>query len=228
MDFLWDFSDKIQPYADHVATFAMVVTTGQLLTPALLVNDIRKAKSSEKFPIAPFIGGFVLSVLFVLFGQIINDMMTIKINLLGIALNVIYLTVFYIYTPTKDKLGVWGKIGLAGAFIAAVVSYTIYEDPAVVPSRFGILLTLILYALVASPLLEIKTVIKNKSTEGWPFPIIFMGFLVGSAWMTHGIVLKSGFMFFQNLIVVLISGFQLSFFLMYPSTPVVETKKKKN
>lgn len=89
MDYLWDFSDKIQPYANHVATFAMVVTTGQLLSPALLVNDIRKAKSSEKFPIAPFIGGFVLSVLFVIFGQIINDHMTVKINLLGIALNVV-------------------------------------------------------------------------------------------------------------------------------------------
>lgn len=37
----------------------------------------------------------------------------------------IYVTLFYIYTPAKDKLAVWGKIGLAGAFIAAVVSYTI-------------------------------------------------------------------------------------------------------
>lgn len=89
MDFLWDFSDKLQPYAGHVASAAMVVTTCQLLTPALLVNEIRKAKSSDKFPIAPFIGGFVLSVLFVIFGQIINDQMTIKINLFGVALNVV-------------------------------------------------------------------------------------------------------------------------------------------
>lgn len=228
MDLLWEISDKLQPYAGHVSAFAVVVTVAQMLTPALLINEIRKAKSTEKFPVAPFLGGFVLSVLFVIFGQIISCSTTIKVNLIGVSLNMIYVTLFYIYTPAKDKLAVWGKIGLAGAFIAAVVSYTIYEDAEKVPQRFSILVTLLLYALVASPLLEVKTIIKNKSTQGWPFPIIFMGFLVSCAWMTHGIVLKNAFMFFQNVVAVLISGFQLGFFVVYPSTPVVEKTKKKN
>jgi solute carrier family 50 (sugar transporter) len=82
--------------------------------------------------------------------------------------------------------------------------------------------------LIASPFLELKTVIKNKSTHGWPFPIIFMGCLVSFSWLLYGIILKSEFMIFQNLVAVLLTGFQLLFFCIYPSTPPVEKKKKKN
>lgn len=89
MDFLWEISDKLQPYAGHVSAFAMVVTVAQMLTPALLINEIRKAKSAEKFPVAPFLGGFVLSVLFVIFGQIISCSTTIKVNLIGVSLNMV-------------------------------------------------------------------------------------------------------------------------------------------
>lgn len=53
-----------------------------------------------------------------------NHKLTLK-HYLHVLSSQIYVTLFYIYTPAKDKLAVWGKIGLAGAFIAAVVSYTI-------------------------------------------------------------------------------------------------------
>lgn len=89
MDFVWQISDQLQPYGDKVATAAIVITVAQMLAPAMLINDIRKAKSAEKFPVGPFLGGFVLSVLFILFGQIINDAATIKINLVGVALNTV-------------------------------------------------------------------------------------------------------------------------------------------
>jgi solute carrier family 50 (sugar transporter) len=76
-------------------------------------------------------------------------------------------------------------------------------------------------------MLELKNVIRNKSTEGLPFPIIFVGFLVSSAWLTYGIVLNSIFMVLQNVVAVLLGGFQLSFFLIYPSKKATVDKKKK-
>lgn len=75
---------------------------------------------------------------------------------------------------------------------------------------------------------ELGEVIRNKSTEGLPFPIILMGFLVSVTWLVYGIILNSIFMVLQNLVAVLLSGFQLSFFLVYPSTRTVTDKKKKN
>lgn len=105
-----------------------------------------------------------------------------------------------------------------------------YEDPEKVEQRFGLILTGLLYLLIASPMMELKQVIKNKSTEGLPFPLIFMGFLVSSAWLVYGVILNSVFMVGQNLFAVLLSGFQLSFFLIYPSKPAKKVKsgKKKN
>lgn len=56
-----------------------------------------------------------------------------------------------------------------------------------------------------------------------------MGFVVSFAWLVYGVILNSMFMVFQNLIAVLLSGFQLSFFLIYPSKPKTkDVKKKKN
>jgi solute carrier family 50 protein (sugar transporter) len=76
-------------------------------------------------------------------------------------------------------------------------------------------------------MLELKHVIRNKSTEGLPFPLIFMGFIVSTSWLVYGIILNNIFMVFQNIVAVLLGGFQLSFFLIYPSKSAVKEKKKK-
>ncbi|KAG5673454.1 hypothetical protein PVAND_003500 [Polypedilum vanderplanki] len=227
-EFLAPLSKSLQPYKDHIAQGATIITILQLLSPALLVNEIRKAKTTKNFTIAPFIGGGVLSIMFVVFGQLMNDPTTIKVNMIGVILSVIYITAFYIYTPIEEKFNVWFKVGLAGAFSAIMIGYTKYEDPNLVEQRFGLILTLLLYAVIASPMTELKEVIRNKSTEGLPFPIIFMGFLVGLSWLTYGVVLNNAFIILQNLVVVLLCGFQLSFFLIYPSKKVVKDKKKRN
>lgn len=93
--------------------------------------------------------------------------------------------------------------------------------------RFGLILTGLLYMLMAFPMLGLKDVIRTKSTESLPFPLIFMGFVVSFAWLVYGVILNSMFMIIQNLFAVLLSGFQLSFFAIYPSKSV-DAKKKKN
>lgn len=218
----------LQSYKDVVGQFAIIITVLQLLTPSLLINDIRKAKSTKGFSIVPFIGGATISIMFVVFGQMLNDPVTVKVNLIGVALSAIYISVFYMYTPLNDKFNVWLKVGTAGAFSAMMVGYTKYEDPELVEHRFGLIVTLLLYALIASPMAELGQVIRNKSTEGLPFPIIFMGFLVSATWLIYGIILNSIFMVLQNLVAVLLGGFQLSFFVIYPSKRTVADKKKKN
>lgn len=153
----------------------------------------------------------------------------IKVNFIGFALSVIYCLVFYQYTPKEDKMKVWGQFGAGGALIVAIIAYAQYEDPEVVQFRFGLIVTALLFGLVGSPLLELPTIIKRKSTEGLPFPIIFMGTLVSFGWLTYGITLNNDFMIIQNLVCTAMSVVQLSLFAIYPSTPVaVKDTKKKN
>lgn len=103
-----------------------------------------------------------------------------------------------------------------------------YEDPNVVEQRFGLILTGLLYLLIGFPMIGLKDVIRERSTASLPFPLIFMGFIVSLAWFVYGIILNSMFVILQNLIAVLLSGFQLSFFLIYPSKSNVTKGKKKN
>lgn len=84
--------------------------------------------------------------------------------------------------------------------------------------------------LIASPMAGLKDVVRDKSTESLPFPLIFMGFVVSLAWLVYGVILNSVFVVMQNLFAVLLSGFQLSFFAIYPSKSKAKSKasKKKN
>ena len=66
--------------------------------------------------------------MFVQFGQLIGDDTTVKVNLIGLILSVIYVFVFNFYTPADQKLSVWGKVGAAGAFTAAIIAYTMVRE----------------------------------------------------------------------------------------------------
>ena len=90
-----------------------------------------------------------------------GDDATIKVNIFGFALSVIYTCVFYYYTPMDQKIGVWTKMGIAAAFVASLIGYTQYEDPKVVEFRYGLILTAILYLLIASPLLGLVSINLN-------------------------------------------------------------------
>lgn len=88
------------------------------------------------------------------FGVIMNDAAMVKVNLMGIAINLVYVCFYFMYTNNvKDKTLAFTQIGYAGAFVAAVFAYTLVENPEVLPSRYGLLLTAVLFYVVGAPLL---------------------------------------------------------------------------
>lgn len=79
----------------------------------------------------------------------------LRVNFFGLVLNIIYVTVYYWYTPGNHKTTVWAQIGLSGAFSAAIIGYAQYEDPDLIEFRFGMIMTVFLFALVSSPFLSL-------------------------------------------------------------------------
>lgn len=118
----------------------------------------------------------------------------IRVNFLGLAASIFYICVFYFYTPNKNKTAVWGQIGISGALSAAVLAYSQYEDPKLLEFRLGMLLTVCLFGLIASPYLSLGEIIRTKSTVGLPFPMIFSGTIVSALWLLYGIILNNGVM----------------------------------
>lgn len=219
------FAILLEPYKDLIATSAALVTYLHQLSGAVLCNSIRKQKSTVGHSVLPFLAGTVISAMVLRFGAILNDTPTIQVNLIGTALNVGYVCFFLHYTNNaKDKSLAWTQISYAGAFVAAVFAYTYVENPEVLPFRYGLLLTAVLFYFVGSPLLQLGTIIRNESTEGLPFPIILTGTLISFLWFLYGVVSRENFVIVQNGVIFLMSAIQLSLFAIYPSKP---TKLKK-
>ncbi|XP_039961016.1 sugar transporter SWEET1 [Bactrocera tryoni] len=221
-------SNILAPYSHALAKVAGTITTLQFLSGVILLNDIRKRGRSDGYPPEPFLGGVVLSILTLKMGTLMGDSATIKVNLLGLALSAVFLSVFYWYASSELRGKILSKIGIAAAFTVACLAYATIENPKKIEFRFGMLITGILVFLVGSPLLHLNKIIEKKSTEGMPFPIIFTGTLVAASWALYGISIHNFMMAYQNLFLFALSAIQLSLFVIYPNSPSVSESSVKH
>lgn len=86
------------------------------------------------------------------------------------------------------------------------------------------MLTFCTYILISSFSIQPR-VIREKSTAGWPVPIIISGTAISFLWLLHGIVMRENFVILQNGVVVLMSVVQLAFIVAYPATVAPKAKK---
>jgi len=102
--------------------------------------------------------------------------------------------------------------------VLVIIVYTFIEDPELIEFRYGILTTVLMLLLVASPFAQLVSeeiflihqicradslllivsglqgeVIKTKSTETLPFPIILSGTVVCFLWFLHGVIIENPF-----------------------------------
>lgn len=155
MHLLEPLSDLLTPYKDVVGGACGLLTLLQFFSGSFVCNDIRKKGSTEGFPLIPLLGLVVLCGISVPFGFQIGDDMTIKVNLFGFGLGVVYCLIYYYYTPNANKGKVWGQFGIAGAVTTAIIAYSQLEDPKLVEFRFGMILTALLLTMIASPLFDL-------------------------------------------------------------------------
>lgn len=104
----------------------------------------------------------IRTVLSFKYATILNDLAMLRVNVFGLLLNIIYVTVYYYYTPGQNKTTVWAQIGLSGALSAIAIGYAHYEHPDLIEFRFGMVMTVFLFALVGSPFLSLVR-IESKS-----------------------------------------------------------------
>ncbi|BFF96459.1 sugar transporter SWEET1 [Drosophila madeirensis] len=220
--------DLLAPHSELIAKVAGTITTLQFLSGIALLNDIRKKGSSDVYPVGPFLGGVVLTVLSLKLATIMNDAAMINTNLIGLVINFVFLGGFYYYASSGSRGIIWKQFGYASLFLLVCTAYANFEDPQKIEFRLGMLITGILVWLVGSPLLHLPKIIEKKSTEGMPFPIILSGNLVATSWMLYAISIKNTVMVLQNLLLLVLGGIQLSMFAIYPNKPTAKKPAAKN
>ncbi|XP_047356051.1 sugar transporter SWEET1 [Vespa velutina] len=220
----------LDDYKDIVGTCAAITTIGHMLSGTVICKDIHKKKSSESFDPMPFLGGVGMSILMLRYAWMLGDPTMIKVNVFGLIANTVYMAVYCYYSPNmKDTLALISK---AVIFIAVFLAYTQVEHPDKVEYRYGIITTVLLLFLIASPLIHLRKIIETKDTSILPFPLIVMGTAVSFQWLLYGLIINNVFVIFQNSVGFVLSVAQLSLFIIFPSksskTPVPTLEKKKD
>ncbi|KAK0089847.1 hypothetical protein PV325_005154 [Microctonus aethiopoides] len=213
----------LEDYKELVATSAMICTMGHMLSGTLVCRSICKKGTSDEFDAKPFVGGIGMGIVMLQYAFILKDSVMITVNIFGFITSIAYIAVFYAYAVNKNKiLGLVGKtIGTAAIFLA----YANFEHPDNVEFRFGLLTTVLLFLLISSPLMNLGQVIRTKSTDVLPFPLIAMGTVVSSQWLLYGIIVNNTFIIFQNAVGFMLHIAQLSLFVIFPSKPAAITSK---
>lgn len=84
----------------------------------------------------------------------LEDLAMYRVNLAAILLNVGYIIFYYLYCSEK-----WHQIFKPSAFgallVAVLLAYIGYEDPELIESRYGLIVTILMLCLLGSPLLEL-------------------------------------------------------------------------
>lgn len=193
----------------------MYITMAHMLSGTLICKDIYKKGTARGVDPMPFLGGIGLCILMLRYALMLNDSTMINVNVFGLLTNIIYMIVYYYYAPnTKQMFKLIFKVTI---FVIIFLVYAQIEHPTNVEFRFGIVVTVLLLLLIASPLIHLKQVIKTKSTEILPFPLIFMGTLVSFLWLLYGLIINNIFVIFQNAVGFILSIAQLSLFVIFPS-----------
>ncbi|XP_029177237.1 sugar transporter SWEET1 [Nylanderia fulva] len=198
----------LEQYKEIVGTCAMYTTMAQMLAGTLICKDIYKKGTARGVDPMPFLGGIGLCILMLRYALMLSDSTMINVNVFGLLTNIIYMTVYYYYAPNTRE--VFNLIFKVTVFVIIFLVYAQVEHPANVEFRFGIVVTVLLLLLIASPLMHLEKVIKTKSTEILPFPLIFMGTMVSFLWLLYGIIINNVFIIFQNAVGFTLSIAQLS------------------
>ena len=205
----------LEQYKEIVGSCAMYITMAHMLSGTLICKDIYKKGTAKGFDPMPFLGGIGLCILMLRYALMLNDSTMINVNVFGLLINIIYMIVYYYYAPnTREVLKLMYKVAI---FVIIFLVYAQIEHPTNVEFRFGIVVTVLLYLLIAAPLIHLKEVIRSKSTEILPFPLIFMGTLVSFMWLLYGLIINNVFVIFQNAVGFILSIAQLSLFVIFPS-----------
>lgn len=153
------------------------------------------------------------------YGLLLNDPTMKFVNSIGFSLQCFYLLWFYFFTSNRSRLNTENFILLT--FLSSVYVYGQYT-PIDAVSWVGLLACISSLMFSASPLVAVSDVLRTRSTEKLPFGMILSSFIVAILWYIYGYLIADAYVYVPNLINSVLSGLQLSLFLIYPSKKHVE------
>ncbi|GAV72556.1 MtN3_slv domain-containing protein, partial [Cephalotus follicularis] len=151
-----------------------------------------------------------------------NSILVVTINGAGLAMELIYLVIFFIYTNKKGRVRVIGWFFIELVFLATVVACTLllrhtHEERSALVGVICVIFAVLMYA---SPLTVMHKVIQTKSVKYMPFSLSLASFLNGSIWVAYALIGFDPFILIGNGLGAILGAIQLILYACYcKSTP---------
>nr|QIE48601.1 sugar transporter SWEET1 [Jasminum sambac] len=173
------------------------------LAPTITFKRIVMKRSTEKFSGIPYVMTLLNCLLSAWYGLPFispNNILVTVINGTGAAIESVYVMIFLIFAPKKEKAKVFALLVAILAVFATVafVSLLAFHDLQKKKVFCGFAAAIFSIIMYASPLSIMRMVIKTKSVEFMPFFLSLFVFLCGTSWFIYGLIGKDPFLAVPN------------------------------
>jgi len=201
---------------DVIGYIATAFTIGLFLTGISICQTIWQNKSTLGTSPLPFFTCFVSCSLWICYGFGAHDTVLIIVNLVGLILQIFYLAFYYYMSNNKRDMQKKFVI-LALTILSLLLFANFFKDNREkMVSIIGFMSSVASIVFMGSPLSNIVLVIRTKSTESMPLPLILASFVMSSLWVYYGILVDDYVVQIPNLIGSFITAVQLLLFMVYP------------
>ncbi|CAL5208137.1 unnamed protein product [Lathyrus oleraceus] len=176
-----------------VGIIGNVIAFGLFLSPSPTFYKIIKKKDVEEYKSDPYIATMLNCAFWMFYGLPFvhpNSILVVTINAVGLVLEFVYLTIFYIYGNNKERKKLLLFLLTGTIFLVFIVLITMLalhnttERTLVV----GIICDIFNIMMYISPLTVMAKVIKTKSVKYMPFSLSMASFLNALCWTTYALL----------------------------------------
>lgn len=190
------------------------------LCPLLeVLPRFRRDKSVGRYPLLPFSMMAMCGMIFTSYGFVAGNASVVVPNLLGLLLGLYYSYVHSCFCPQGAE---WlpltrfdhGAAAFATTVFCVGVSAFFPTDLSLM--ALGVLGNVVAVLMYASPLLVLRTVVRDKNTKDLPFGFACIVTLNSSVWMYYGCAMLNDVMIYASFVVALgVSGLQFLMFVRF-------------
>ncbi|XP_060206768.1 bidirectional sugar transporter SWEET4-like [Lycium barbarum] len=203
-----------------VGVIGNVIALILFLSPLPTFIRIWKNKSVEQFSPIPYIATLVNCGLWVLYGLPWvqpHSILVVTINGTGLGIEIVYLTLFLLYSDRKQRTKVFfivlGEIVFVAILSVCVLTFVHgNKRRAAIVGSICMVGNILMYA---APLSVMKLVIKTKSVEYMPFFLSLFSFLNGVSWTAYALIRFDAYILAPNSMGTVLGLAQLLLYATY-------------
>ncbi|KAL9683314.1 hypothetical protein QQ045_015134 [Rhodiola kirilowii] len=201
------------------------------VAPTITFKRIIRSKSTEQFSGIPYVMTLLNCLLSAWYGLPFvspNNLLISTINGTGAGIEAIYVFIFLIYAPRKERLKILCMFTAVMVIFSTVVLVSLLALHGQSRKLFcGFAATIFSIIMYGSPLSIMRMVIKTKSVEFMPFFLSLFVFLCGTSWFVFGLLGHDPFVAVPNGFGCGLGAVQLILYAIYQGGSRAESSDEK-